>query len=97
MAPGHPVGGAETRNTAAEFVVGGRREGSAFCRKAWQMRRWWRLGLISDADVFAYYAETRFDILFRHYARDFWHIIPVLCRKFLKRRAWRADLHDIRK
>ena len=55
------------------------------------------LGLISDADVFAYYAETRFDILFRHYARDFWHIIPVLCRKFLKRRAWRADLHDIRK
>jgi hypothetical protein len=50
------------------------------------------LGLISDADVFAYYAETRFDILFRHYARGFWHIIPVLCRKFLKRRASRADL-----
>ena len=41
------------------------------------------LGLRSDADVFAYNAETRFDILFRHYARGFWRIIPVLCRKFL--------------
>ena len=42
-----------------------------------------RLGLRSDADVFAYYAKTRFDILFRHYARGFWHIIQVLCRNFL--------------
>ena len=40
------------------------------------------LGLRSDADVFAHYAETRFDTLCRNYARDFRHIMPVLCRNF---------------
>ena len=50
-----------------------------------------RLGLRSDADVFAYYAETRFDTLCWYYARGFRHIIPALCRNFLKRRAWRDD------
>ena len=50
-----------------------------------------RLGLRSDADVFAYYAKTRFDTLCRYYARGFRHIIPALCRNFLKRRAWRDD------
>ncbi len=49
------------------------------------------LALRSDADVFAYYAETRFDTLCRYYARGFRHIIPALCRNFLKRRAWRDD------
>ena len=49
------------------------------------------LGLRSDADVFAYYAETRFGTLCRYYARGFRHIMPALCRNFLKRRAWRDD------
>ena len=49
------------------------------------------LALRPDADVFAYYAETRFDTLCWYYARGFRHIIPALCRNFLKRRAWRDD------
>ena len=47
------------------------------------------LGMIKRGELYIY-AETRFDTLCRYYARDFRHIMPVLCRNFLKRRAWRA-------
>ena len=55
------------------------------------------LGFLPDADGFAHYAETRSGTLCRHYAGGLCPLYAGLCRKFLKRRAWRADLHDIRK
>ena len=50
------------------------------------------MGFLPDADGFAHYAETRFGTLCRHYAGGLCALYAGLCRKFLKRRAWRADL-----